>query len=166
MQMLAGGPEIIFLTWLLLLALWLQQFSQPRRFVAATTSDALAVSAGGRARHFASRRRNFCRSSTWPRTRNGRSGFADLRWSMPGRGWVNFLVPMAFGTTHTEGIFFQHGQYWTSSYYLGVGTLWLALLAVVACANAASGCSVAHRFGRTWSSRSAETRQSCPHCKN
>jgi hypothetical protein len=48
---------------------------------------------------------------------------------MPGRGWANFLVPMAFGSTHTEGIFFQHDQYWTSSYYLGLGTLWLALLA-------------------------------------
>jgi hypothetical protein len=35
---------------------------------------------------------------------------------------------MAFGSTHTEGIFFQHGQYWTSSYYLGLGALWLALL--------------------------------------
>ncbi len=59
------------------------------------------------------------------------SGFADLRWSMPGRGWANFLVPMAFGSTHTEGIFFQHDQYWTSSYYSGIATLWLALLALL-----------------------------------
>ncbi|MEI7725851.1 MAG: hypothetical protein WCK09_12150 [Bacteroidota bacterium] len=57
------------------------------------------------------------------------TGYTDLRWSMPGFGLANFLVPMAFGSTHTEGIFFQHGQYWTSSYYLGLGTLWLALLA-------------------------------------
>jgi hypothetical protein len=59
------------------------------------------------------------------------TGYADTRWSMPGWGWVNFLMPMAFGSTHTEGIFFQHGQYWTSSYYLGIATLWLALLAVL-----------------------------------
>ena len=57
------------------------------------------------------------------------TGFADLRWLMPGSGLANFLVPMAFGSTLTEGVFFQHGQYWTSSYYLGLGTLWLALLA-------------------------------------
>ena len=57
------------------------------------------------------------------------AGFADLRWSMPGFGLANFLVPTAFGSTATEGIFFQQGQYWTSSYYLGLGTLWLALLA-------------------------------------
>src|ERR1035438_10491170 len=58
------------------------------------------------------------------------TGFADTRWSMPAWGWVNFLVPMAFGNTWDMGVFFQHGQNWTSSYYLGIGTLWLALLAV------------------------------------
>jgi hypothetical protein len=58
------------------------------------------------------------------------AGYADTRWSMPGWGWANFLVPMAFGRTWTEGVFFQNGQYWTSSYYLGIGALWLALLAV------------------------------------
>ena len=58
------------------------------------------------------------------------TGFADTRWSMPAWGWVNFLVPMAFGNTCDMGVFFQYGQNWTSSYYLGIGTLWLALLAV------------------------------------
>ena len=57
-------------------------------------------------------------------------GYADTRWSMPGWGWVNFLVPMAFGGAWTEGVFFQYGQSWTSSYYLGIGTLWLAVLAL------------------------------------
>jgi hypothetical protein len=49
---------------------------------------------------------------------------------MPAWGWVNFLVPMAFGSTRDMGVFFQYGQNWTSSYYLGIGTLWLALLAI------------------------------------
>ncbi len=131
LQMLAGGPETIFLTWLIVFALWLQQFigsrdasSPPRlamlwRFplvVALVISLTLA--------------QLLPFLDLVAHAQRG-SGFADLRWSMPGRGWVNFLVPMAFGSTHTEGIFFQHSQYWTSSYYLGVGTLWLALLAVV-----------------------------------
>ncbi|HEU5395695.1 MAG TPA: YfhO family protein, partial [Verrucomicrobiae bacterium] len=59
------------------------------------------------------------------------AGYADLRWSMPGTGWINLLVPMFAGHTGTEGIFFQPGQYWTSSYYLGLGCLWLALVAVI-----------------------------------
>ena len=131
MQMLAGGPETIFLTWLIASALWLQQFvfnrdaPSPPRFAMLWRFPlvvALVIS--------------LTLAQLLPfldlvaHAQRG-SGFADLRWSMPGRGWVNFLVPMAFGSTHTEGIFFQHGQYWTSSYYLGVGTLWLAFLAVV-----------------------------------
>jgi hypothetical protein len=126
MQMLAGGPETIFLTWLIVSALWLQQFiknESPRaamlwRFplVVALVVSLTAVQLLPFLDLVAHAQRE--------------SGFADLRWSMPGRGWVNFLVPMAFGSTRTEGIFFQHGQYWTSSYYLGLGALWLALLAL------------------------------------
>ena len=127
LQMLAGGPETIFLTWLIASALWLQQFicaEAPRakmlwRFplvvalvVALSATQLLPfldlVAHAQRA-----------------------TGYTDLRWSMPGFGLTNFLVPMAFGSTVTEGIFFQHGQYWTSSYYLGLGTLWLALLAAI-----------------------------------
>jgi hypothetical protein len=126
LQMLAGGPEIILFTWLIVSALWLQQFihgESPRakmlwRFslvVALVISLTLA---------------QLLPFLDLVAHAQRESGFADLRWSMPGRGWANFLVPMAFGSTHTEGIFFQHGQYWTSSYYLGVGTLWLALLAL------------------------------------
>ena len=140
LQMLAGGPEIIFLTWILLLALWVQQFivgggdtsspalstmgaSQPR--IAMLWRFPLVVAlvialAAVQLLPFLDLAAHSQRSA----------GYADTRWSMPGWGWVNFLVPMAFGMTRTEGIFFQNGQYWTSSYYLGISTLWLAVLAV------------------------------------
>ncbi len=127
MQMLAGGPETILLTWLFVAALWLQQFftnESPRRamlwrfplvvvlVILLTLVQLLPfldlVAHAQRA-----------------------TGYTDFRWSMPGWGWLNFLVPMAYGSTVTEGIFFQHGQYWTSSYYLGLGALWLAALAVL-----------------------------------
>jgi len=126
LQMLAGGPEIIFLTWILLLALWIQQFlkgESPRvsMFWRFPLVVALVMAlAAAQLLPFLDLAAHSQRSA----------GFADTRWSMPGWGWANFLVPMAFGMTHTEGIFFQNGQYWTSSYYLGIGTLWLALLAV------------------------------------
>jgi Bacterial membrane protein YfhO len=124
MQMLAGGPETIFLTWLLLLALWIQQFvmnSFVRKnfwrfplviFLVIALSAAQLLPFLDLVAHA-----------------QREAGYTDLRWSMPGFGLANFLVPLAFGSTHTEGIFFQQGQYWTSSYYLGLGTLWLALLA-------------------------------------
>ena len=57
-------------------------------------------------------------------------GFADARWSMPAWGWMNFLVPMVYGRVWNKGVFFQYNQAWTSSYYLGVGGLLLALLGV------------------------------------
>jgi hypothetical protein len=124
LQMLAGGPETIFLAWLLLLALWVQQFvkkESPRtamlwRFplvmllvialAAAQLLPFLDLAAHSQ-RHV---------------------GYADTRWSLSGWGWANFLVPMAFGGHWNAGIFLQYEQAWTSSYYLGIGTLWLALL--------------------------------------
>ena len=144
MQMLAGGPEIILLTWLLLLALWIQQLATGGGGAAAPPTDApqrvpthptprlamlwrlplvvLLVMALTAAQllPFLDLSAHSQRSV----------GYADTRWSMPGWGWMNFLVPMAHGSTRTEGVFFQFGQGWTSSYYLGIGALWLALLAL------------------------------------
>jgi hypothetical protein len=126
-QMLAGGPEIILFTWLIVSALWLLQFvlgESPRvpmlwRFpIVVGLVMALAAA-------------QLLPFLDLVAHAQRETGFADLRWSMPGSGLANFLLPMAFGSTGTEGIFFQHGQYWTSSYYPGVGTLWLALLALV-----------------------------------
>ena len=126
LQMLAGGPEIIFLTWILLLVLWIQQFvkdESPRVLILWRFPLVVALVialAAVQLLPFLDLAAHSQRSA----------GFADTRWSMPGWGWANFLVPMAFGRTWTEGVFFQNGQYWTSSYYLGIATLWLALLAV------------------------------------
>jgi hypothetical protein len=61
--------------------------------------------------------------------------YHDTRWSLPSRGWVNFLVPMAFGNTWDMGVFYQYGQEWTSSIYLGIGGLWLAVLAFIGARN-------------------------------
>ena len=101
LQMLAGGPEIIFLTWILLLALWVQQIvkgESPRvsmfwRFPLVIT---LVISlAAAQLLPFLDLAAHSQRSA----------GYADTRWSMPGWGWANFLVPMAFGRTWTEGVF-------------------------------------------------------------
>jgi len=128
LQMLAGGPETIFFTWLIVSALWLQQFihdESPRGAMLWRYPLVIALVIGLTLAQLLP----FLDLVTHAQRA---TGFADLRWSMPGFGLANFLVPMAFGSTVTEGIFFQHGQYWTSSYYLGLGTLWLALLAMVA----------------------------------
>jgi hypothetical protein len=126
MQMLAGGPEIIFLTWVLLSALWLQQFIRgdaPRRKMLWRFPLIVALVIALTAAQLLPFLDLVAHSQR-------DASYADLRWSMPGWGWANFLVPMAFGGTWNAGVFFQYGQAWTSSYYLGIGTLWLALLAI------------------------------------
>jgi hypothetical protein len=148
LQMLAGGPEIIFLTWILLLALWIQQFVKRAAGVSPAELANIEDGSGGK---MPPARYNVAASWRFPlvvalvislaavqllpfldlAAHSQRSaGYADTRWSMPGWGWANFLVPMAFGRTWTEGVFFQYEQSWTSSYYPGIGALWLALLAV------------------------------------
>ena len=103
LQMLAGGPEIIFLTWILLLALWIQQLvkgESSRRAMLWRFPLVVAlviVLAAAQLLPFLDLATHSQRSA----------GYADTRWSMPGWGWVNFLVPMAFGRTWTEGVFFQ-----------------------------------------------------------
>jgi hypothetical protein len=151
LQMLAGGPETIFLTWIIVAALWLQPFIKKDcsrglmrwRFPLIVVL-VIALSAA-QLLPFLDLVAHAQRAT----------GYTDLRWSMPGRGWANFLVPLAFGSTVTEGIFFQHGQYWTSSYYLGVGTLWLALLALWK-----TQLQLSDSF-----SRSAKTRRFIPRCE-
>jgi hypothetical protein len=128
MQMLAGGPEIIFFTWLILLALWVQQLasdgaSLPRLAVLWRFPLIVLLVMALAAAQLLPFLDLVAHSQR-------ESGYADLRWSMPGWGWANFLVPMAFGRTWTEGVFFQYDQSWTSSYYLGLGALWLAVVAV------------------------------------
>jgi hypothetical protein len=130
MQMLAGGPEIIFFTWTLLLALWIQQLACGGNGAAAPRGKMLWRFPVVAALVFALAAIQLLPFLDLAAHSQRDSGFADLRWSLPLRGWANYLVPMAFGNTWDTGVFFQHGQGWTSSYYLGIGALWLALLAV------------------------------------
>lgn len=146
-QMLAGGPETILFTWIILLLLavgeWLHgrnmgipvgientgnlvatsarsQWANPLRFVCIAGLVALV-----------------CAAQLLPflqllanSERDARTASAGFEWSMPLSGWVNFLVPMFRTCPHSQGVFFQLQQSWTSSYYAGVGTILLAGVAV------------------------------------
>jgi hypothetical protein len=126
MQMLAGGPETIFLTWLFLLALWLRELLKnetPRAIVLWRFPIVVLLVAALAAAQLLPFLDLAAHSER-------QAGYADMRWSMPAWGWANFLVPMVFGDTWNMGVFFQYDQLWTSSYYFGIGALWLALLAI------------------------------------
>src|SRR5204862_6997788 len=55
--------------------------------------------------------------------------FGTSSWPMPAWGWVNFVLPLFRESLSTSGVYFQIGQFWTSSYYAGIGVLLLALSA-------------------------------------
>jgi hypothetical protein len=154
LQMLAGGPETILFTWIILTALWVGQLWQSTfgghgKKPGVVTRDTLAQETvvGGWPEEIHARAgmvmwrfplmvvlvATLAAAQLMPfldlaSHSQREEGFADARWSMPGWGWANYLVPMVFGSTWKQNMFFQYGQYWTSSYYLGVGGLLLAVL--------------------------------------
>lgn len=127
MQMLGGGPETILFTWLLLAALWVMEAVRAAKgtrlqigFRFPAVVILVAALAAAQLLPFLDLVAHSQRDA----------GYADSRWAMPARGWANFFVPMAFGRFWNMGVFFQHDQAWTSSYYLGIATTLLVLLAL------------------------------------
>jgi hypothetical protein len=126
MQMLTGAPEVILLTWLLvsLLALsFLVRGKLPRSALLRRFGCLVALVAG-----LASAQLLPFLDLVAHSQRD--EHFYESAWAMPGTGWANLLVPLFHCFKTSREVYFQHDQYWTSSYYPGAGVLALALLAV------------------------------------
>lgn len=125
MQMLSGAPEIIFLTWGFIGVLALHaalKRGASRGRIAARLALLMALVGG------------LCAVQLLPflellvhshRDRH----FGAALWPLPVWGPANFFVPLFFSFPWSQGVFFQYDQYWTSSYYVGIGTVTLALTA-------------------------------------
>jgi hypothetical protein len=123
---LAGGPETIVAAWLILSVLafgdWLHEERLRAELVRRFLAMGIVVTL-------------ICAVQLLPflelLVRSQRdTGFDRSDWAMPAWGWANFLVPL-FHTSPTKlGLFMQTGQYWTSSYYAGIGTVLLVVVAV------------------------------------
>ncbi|MBI3417962.1 MAG: YfhO family protein [Verrucomicrobia bacterium] len=125
-QMLAGGPEVVIFTWLIatgLLVLKLLHESSARqkrlRCFAAVAALVAALSAIQLAPFF---------DLLFHSQRN--TGYATAVSSLPATGWLNFLAPLFHCFKSPLGVYFQPEQFWTTSYYLGIGATALALAAV------------------------------------
>ena len=126
MQMLAAGPEAILLTWVILFVLvcgdWVHAAGERGKLVLRFLAMGILVAV-------------ICAAQLLPflelLARSQRdAGFGSSEWSMPVWGWANFLVPLFRTSPTSQGLFMQHGQYWTSSYYAGIGTVLLVAVAV------------------------------------
>jgi hypothetical protein len=125
LEVLAGGPETILFTWLLLLALAGASCArQPgtawrtARRLAGMGWLALGLAAA-QLLPFVDLALHCSRTSH----------YGNSAWAMPPWGWGNFLVPL-FQTSQWQQIAVQRGQSWTSSYYAGIGTVFLAGIAL------------------------------------
>jgi len=125
MEVLAGGPETILFTWLLLLTLAAAGCAREAgtiwrtaRRVAAMGLLTLGLTAA-QLLPFVDFALHSSRSSH----------YGDSAWAMPPWGWGNFLVPL-FRTSQWQQIAVQRTQHWTSSYYAGIGVVFLAGIAL------------------------------------
>ena len=128
LQMLAGGPETIVVTWLGLGVLavgdWLCQRELRSKLLLRLGGLGILVTL-------------VCAVQLLPflqllahSQRDRNYGATAQDWCMPFWGWANFLVPLFRTSPTSQGVFLQNGQYWTTSYYAGIGTVLLALAAV------------------------------------
>ena len=122
-QMLAGSPEIILLTWIILGALALSDSLRHLvRWRLVWTRSALVVGLVT----------GICAVQLLPfldlfANSERDASFNDGIWAMPIWGWANLLVPL-FRCSLNIGVYMQPTQGWTSSYYSGAGVLALALV--------------------------------------
>jgi hypothetical protein len=125
LQMLTGGPEVILLTWALLMLLVLggrKASSIARCFLVAGLVAAL------------------CAVQLLPFLDLLRHSHRDAlpnsaSWAMPAWGWANLIVPLFRMRPAYFGVYAQPGQHWTSSYYLGIATLALVAWAALSLRN-------------------------------
>ena len=125
LQMLSGAVEVVVLTWALLgtLALVALVRGGPSRGKMLLRAILIVLLISG-----------LCAAQLLPffallADSRGRENITATLWPMPETGWLNFFVPL-FHCHAYQGVFMQDNQFWTSSYYLGVTTVALAVWAM------------------------------------
>ncbi|MCX8156297.1 MAG: YfhO family protein [Verrucomicrobiae bacterium] len=127
LQLLTGVPELIGLTWLavlLLAALALLEASGSRASILRRVGGIIALAAGLAAVQLLPFFELLAHS-------HRAAGGIVTKWTMPVWGLANFILPLFHCFETPEGIFYQHGQNFLSSYYPGVLTVAMAAWAVI-----------------------------------
>jgi len=123
MQILAGAPEIIVFTWVVLFALWLGRLLQNKKHLAKIIFQTAAIVGLAALLSLPQILPFLDLLSHSERT----SAYGTSVWAIPIWGWANLFVPLFHCYQSPLGVYFQPTQDWTSSYYPGIGALALAL---------------------------------------
>lgn len=126
-QMLTGSPEFILFTWLIIFGWFIAAAWQRKRWCWIDTSVMcgcvmlVAVLSAAQLLPTVDLLKHGDRNSS----------FDASTWSMPLAGIANFFVPLFRSTPSVAGVWTQDQQQWTASYYVGLGVLLLAAIALV-----------------------------------
>lgn len=132
MQLFSGGAEVIFQTWLLLGVLWVLELFKgeiPRGKIIVRTLGVGCLAVGLAAAQLLPFLDLLAHSQRNLNYGNLNYGHAESG-AMPLTGWANYLVPVFHCSRNPQGMLIQPGLTWLGSWYLGVGAVMLALLAV------------------------------------
>ena len=123
-QMLSGAPEIILFTWAILMAVWTGHFWRNTELrIRLVLRGAMTVAFVG----------GLVAAQILPfldmllHSQRG-ANFSDAHWALPASGWVHFFLPLFGFYQSPSGVCFQPQQEWTSSYYVGIGIMLLAIV--------------------------------------
>ncbi|MFM1941391.1 MAG: hypothetical protein RI897_373 [Verrucomicrobiota bacterium] len=128
MQMLTGAPEVILLTWVVVGVLWLfgGGFSSCSRGLRgwlrllSVIAIVVMLSAAQLLPFLELLLQHSHRASAFDRP----------DWSMATGAWGNFLIPQYRTLVSPLGIAFHRDQFWTNSFYPGIGVVLLAICAL------------------------------------
>lgn len=125
LQLLAGVPEVVLLTWIFVLGLFVLDWSRLREVRARLLGRFFGVVLLVAVLSAAQLLPFFDLLVHSQRDRN----FATAKWALPPWGWANLLVPLFHCFITPEGTYFQFGQEFFSSTYLGLAPWLLAIVA-------------------------------------
>ncbi|MGZ5568358.1 MAG: hypothetical protein ACXWKG_15190, partial [Limisphaerales bacterium] len=126
-QMLTGSPEFILFTWLIVFGWFVASAWQNKRWCWIDTSVmcgcVMLVAVLSAAQLL----------PTFDLMKHGdrNSSFDTSTWSMPLAGIANFFVPLFRCTPSVSGVWTQDQQQWAASYYVGLGVVLLAAVALI-----------------------------------
>ena len=127
LQMMSGAPEIVLLTWLLLVGIWIGIVLQKTESVKLLMGRGFAVVAIVAC---------LIAAQLWPfldlLAHSQRSvSFGTAKWAMPSWGWANWVVPLFRCFLTPQGVYFQSGQEFMSSTYPGIGVVMFSIYSVL-----------------------------------
>jgi hypothetical protein len=129
MQVLTGTPEITLLSWLFITLLWALDISSRQVGLVVSIRRVVLVILIASGITMIQMLPFF---DLLTHSQRNSVGAGTAAWSMPAWGWANLIMPLFHCYKSPQGAWFQRGQDFIPTYYLGAGVMALAVTGIVA----------------------------------